>query len=207
MKTITRMLSRATLCLFLPSSITCVYADCNGFTGEFGCANVTANFTATISGDTCLVTISGGVGDDASQTITIGDSNGQVSIDDVNNNSSTASKAFTLNATECPLVLPKFNTTIEGEQEAGAPEILKNQASVGAAEGVGIYISTAASPSIPLTLKSKIDYTNFGWIQVSKDIFTQSIKAELYATLTPVPGGNITSGDVMAQAVFHFDYD
>ena len=204
---ITHLLPRATLCLFLPFIVSSVYADCNGFAGEFGCANVTANFTATIRGDTCLVTISGGEGDDTSQTITIGDSNGKVSIDDINNNGSTASKAFTINATECPLALPKFNTTIDGEQEPGAPKILKNQAIVGAAAGVGIYISTAAAPTDPLSLKSKIDYGTFGWAQVSKDIFTQSIKANLYATLTPLPGGNLTTGDVIAKAVFHFDYD
>lgn len=176
---------------------------------EFGHSSLEVTFRATVAATTCVVAVEGGTGDGKSQTVVIGNSSGQVLMDDLLNGTEGATTKFSLQATECPADMPTFYTTIQGEKDTQAQTALANQAhGTGAAQGVGIVIATTAAPDTPLALNSKIDAATFNWRFTDNTLFMQSATAELIARLVPTSGSsNIRTGSVQATAVFHFDYN
>lgn len=172
--------------------------------------NIDVTFTATVADTTCVVNVVGGSGDGKNQTVVIGDSAGEVSMDTIVSGDSAATADFSLQATECPAAgTPNFFTTIEADVDPQAGNMLLNKAEgLQAAQGLGISLSRADSPDTPLTLNQKIDYGTFGWQELVKDNFTQSVQVPLIARITAtVDPALAKAGNVQATAVFHFDYN
>ncbi len=74
--------------------------------------NPDVNFTATILETTCNMKLVGGTGSDTVQELIIGNSSGEVRIDDVR--AGTATADFKLVIVECPASLQSLKTSING---------------------------------------------------------------------------------------------
>lgn len=172
--------------------------------------SIDVTFTATVADTTCVVNVVGGSGDGKNQTVVIGDSAGEVSMDAIVSGDSAATANFSLQATECPAAgTPNFSTTIQADSDPQASNMLLNKAAGAlAAQGLGITLSRADKTDTPLTLNQKIDYAAFGWQELVKDNFTQSVQVPLMARIaTTVDPTLAKAGNVQATAVFHFDYN
>ncbi|MDW3779437.1 fimbrial protein [Kluyvera cryocrescens] len=172
--------------------------------------NIDVTFKATVADTTCVINVVGGSGDGKNQTVVIGDSSGEVSMESVVNGDSAATASFSLQATECPAAgTPSYFTTIQADSDPQAGNMLLNQAEGPlAAQGLGISLSRADSLDTPLILNQKLSYGDFGWQVLTQDNFTQSVEARMVARIAVTSAvSSAKAGSVQATAVFHFDYN
>ncbi len=106
--------------------------------------NLDVNFTATIFETTCNMKLVGGTGSDTVQSLTIGNANGEVRLDDVRNNAATAN--FQIVLVECPASLSSLKTTVTGTPSNLLPTGLANSLAKGTGK-VPTFQTTPPSPS------------------------------------------------------------
>ncbi|HCM1942774.1 TPA: fimbrial protein [Salmonella enterica subsp. salamae serovar 30:g,m,s:e,n,x] len=166
--------------------------------------NLDVNFTANVVETTCDMKLEGGEGNGDKQTLTIGDSNGQVRFEDIT--AGTATGNFKIAIIECPASLSSLKTTIRGTAASYLPTSIKNSISPdsgGGANYTGVSISRASAPTDWFTPNSTVDAERLVWSQTEID----SKEVALVATLRETVAGKLTVGDFQATATFEFNYE
>lgn len=165
--------------------------------------NLNVNFTATILETTCNMKLVGGQGSDTVQTLTIGNANGEVRLDDVRNNAATAN--FQIVIVECPASLSSLKTTVTGTPSGYLLTGLTNSLAkgTGVSDYAAVTIARQSDPAIPFTINSAVDVERLVWTKTEID----NKAVPLVATLQETKAGSLTVGRFEATAVFEFEYE
>lgn len=165
--------------------------------------NLDVNFTANIRETTCDMKLDGGQGSDTVQTLTIGNSNGEVRADDVRNGTATAN--FRLMIVECPASLQSLKTTITGTASGLLPTGLTN--TIGKAAGgvdyAAVTIARQGDPKTPFVINATTDTGRLIWS--STEIANKEVP--LVAAIAETKTNGMTTGAFNATAVFQFTYE
>ncbi|HCL5252297.1 TPA: fimbrial protein [Salmonella enterica] len=165
--------------------------------------NMDVNFTANLRETTCDMKLAGGVGSDTQQTLTIGDGNGQVRLDDVK--AGTAAAKFKIIIIECPASLQSLKTTVRGSAAGYLPTGLKNliDRSTGGTDFAAVEIARATAPEAPFKINSTIDAERLIW--TSTEISNSEV--ELVATMRETQADRMLLGSFRTVATFEFSYE
>lgn len=166
-------------------------------------ADITVNFTANIRETTCDMKLSGGVGSDTQQTLTLGGSKGEVRLDDIKNGDATAS--FKIMIVECPSSLTSLKTTLKGQAAGYLPTGFVNQIKKdsGGADYAAVEIARESTPDAPFTPNSTSDAKRLVWTQ--EEINNKEVP--LIATLRETQKNMMTLGTFKTVATFEFTYE
>lgn len=164
--------------------------------------SITVNFTANVREMTCDMKISGGVGSDTAQTLTLG-TNGQVRLDDVK--AGTASSTFKLVMVDCPSSLASIKTTVKGQQAWSLATGFVNQIpkASGGADYAAVEIARESTPNSPFVVNSTADAERLVW--TSAEIANKEV--QLVATLRETQTNMMTIGEFQTVATFEFTYE
>lgn len=165
--------------------------------------DLNVNFTATIRETTCDMKLVGGNGSDTVQSLTIGNANGEVRMDDVRNNTATAN--FQIAIVECPTSLSSLKTTVTGKPSGYLLTGLTNNLSKGSgnADYAAVTIARQSAPDIPFKINSTVDADRLVWTQ--NEINDGSVL--LVATMQETKAGELLAGKFEATATFLFEYE
>lgn len=166
-------------------------------------ADITVDFTANIRETTCDMKLSGGVGSDTQQTLTLGGSKGEVRLNDVK--SGNVSADFKLMIVECPSSLTSLKTTIKGQASTDLATGFVNQISKdsGGADYAAIEIARESTPDAPFTPNATADAQRLVW--TSEEINNKELP--LVATLRETKANQMTTGSFQTVATFEFTYE
>lgn len=166
-------------------------------------ADINVNFTANIRETTCDMKLSGGVGSDTQQTLTLGGSKGEVRLDDIKNGDATAS--FKIMIVECPSSLTSLKTTLKGQAAGYLPTGFVNQIKKdsGGADYAAVEIARESTPDAPFTPNSTSDAKRLVWTQ--EEINNKEVP--LIATLRETQTNMMTLGTFKTVATFEFTYE
>ncbi|MBJ2928947.1 fimbrial protein, partial [Salmonella enterica subsp. enterica serovar Derby] len=125
--------------------------------------NLDVNFTATILETTCNMKLVGGTGSDTVQELIIGNSSGEVRIDDVR--AGTATADFKLVIVECPASLQTLKTSSNGTPSGYSTKIL-TKGTKGSADYMVGSVARASNPDAPFVINSTADSERLVWSEV-----------------------------------------
>ncbi|EEK0195025.1 fimbrial protein [Salmonella enterica subsp. enterica serovar Heidelberg] len=162
--------------------------------------NLDVNFTATIKETTCDMKLVGGTGSDTVQELIIGNSSGEVRIDDVR--AGTATADFKLVIVECPASLQSLKTSINGTPSGFSTKILTNGIK-GSADYIGVSVARASKPDEPFVINSTADSERLVWSEVE----INSKEVPLIAIMKETKANSATTGVFSAVATFVFSYE
>lgn len=165
--------------------------------------NLDVNFTATILETTCNMKLVGGQGSDTVQTLTIGNANGEVRLDDVRNNAATAN--FQIVIVECPASLSSLKTTVTGTPSGYLLTGITNSLAkgTGVSDYAAVTIARQTASTTPFVINSTADAERLVWTET--EISNKSVP--LVASLQETKASSLTVGRFEATAVFEFEYD
>lgn len=171
--------------------------------GSATAADLNVNFTANIRETTCDMKLVGAVGDDNKQTLTIGDTNGQVRLEGIK--AGTATGNFKLAITECPSSLTSLKTTVKGTPSGYLPTGIVNSiaTSAGGADHTAVSFARASSPTTWFKINSTVDAERLVWTQ--EEINNKEIP--LVATVRETQTNTASAGAFQAVATFEFTYE
>ncbi|UUX20471.1 fimbrial protein [Salmonella enterica] len=162
--------------------------------------NLDVNFTATILETTCNMKLVGGTGSDTVQELIIGNSSGEVRIDDVR--AGTATADFKLVIVECPASLQSLKTSINGTPSGYSTKILTS-GTKGSADYIGVSVARASKPDKPFVINSTADSERLVWSEVE----INSKEVPLIAIMKETKANSATTGAFSAVATFVFSYE
>ncbi len=170
-------------------------------------ASLDANLTATIVDTTCNMKLSGGVGDNTKQTLTItvpGRENIYVPVTDAQ--AGKAASTFKIQIVECPTSLTSLKTTIKGTVSDASRTALANQIAEteGGAKGVALEIARSTATTAPFVINSTVDAERLVW---TKAEIKDDKEVSLTATLRETKAGEMTIGHFKTVATFEFSYE
>ncbi|APY61891.1 fimbrial protein [Salmonella enterica subsp. enterica serovar Adjame] len=162
--------------------------------------NLDVNFTATIKETTCDMKLVGGTGSDTIQELIIGNSSGEVRIDDVR--AGTATADFKLVIVECPASLQSLKTSINGTPSGYSTKILTN-GTKGSADYTGVSVARSSKPDEPFVINSTVDSERLVWSEAE----INSKEVPLIAIMKETNANSATTGAFSAVATFVFTYE
>ncbi|EDY6898165.1 fimbrial protein [Salmonella enterica] len=162
--------------------------------------NLDVNFTATILETTCNMKLVGGTGSDTVQELIIGNSSGEVRIDDVR--AGTATADFKLVIVECPASLQSLKTSINGTPSGYSTKILTS-GTKGSADYIGVSVARASKPDESFVINSTADSERLVWSEVE----INSKEVPLIAIMKETKANSATTGAFSAVATFVFSYE